>query len=212
MSRFPAQITWALDVKTGKLVKAERAERKAGKGCYCCLDDKCGRDLTVARSKRGRQHFKHFRNSSAEGCTFHSLEKPQTRHQAAQLLLHILLSEALKRRIPMPLFVFNTPAGIRTVLPFIPISTVVMEWQCPLTERRADLAILDAANEPVLLIEVFHTHAVDIEKRQDLSPYWWIEVEANQVLADPSQLMIRNHDNLPEALALLWQQFELFTA
>lgn len=205
-----SQIMWALDLKTGKLVKADRAERKPGKGRYRCLDEKCGHDLTVARSKHGRLHFRHFRTGNAEGCAFHGPGKSQTQHRAAQVLLHVLLSEALKRRIPMPLFLFNTPSGLRTVLPFILASNVVMEWQCPQSDRRADLAILDAENRPVLLVEVFHTHAVDLPKRQDFSPYWWIEVEAKKVLADPERLDIRNHDNLPEYLALAWQQFELY--
>lgn len=213
MSRFSSsQIKWALDIKTGKLVKADRAERKPGRGRYRCLDEKCGHDLTVACSKRGRLHFRHFRTGNTEGCAFHSHGKSQTQHRAAQVLLHVLFSGALKRRIPMPLFLFNTPSGRRTVLPFIAASSVEMEWQCPHSGRRADLAILDAANQPVLLMEVFHTHAVDQPKRQDFSTYWWIEVEANQVLSEPGQLVIRNHDNLSEYLALAWEQFELYEA
>lgn len=211
MTQIPTRITWARDLKTGRLVKADRAERKQGKGRYRCLDERCARDLTVARSKQGRQHFKHFRNGHAEECAFHGLGKSQTRHQAAQQLLATLFSEALKCRIPMPLFVFNTPRGIRTVLPFIRASEVVMEWVCPLTGRRIDVALLDTSGQPVLLIEVWHTHAVDMAKHNDLSRYWWIEVEANQVLVETGSLFIRNHDNLPEELELAWQQFELFS-
>lgn len=72
------------------------------------------------------------------------------------------------------------------------------------------MAFLDATGHPVLLIEICNPHAVDIEKRNDLSPCWWAEVEANQVLKETGILTIRNHDNLPEELALAWQQFELF--
>lgn len=93
MSRVTSQITWALDLRTGKLVKADRAERKPGKGRYRCLDERCARDLTVARSRQGRQHFKHFRNSHAEECVFNRLGKAQTRHQAAQRVLMILITE-----------------------------------------------------------------------------------------------------------------------
>lgn len=211
MSRFTSRITWALDLRTGKLVKADRAERKPGKGRYRCLDERCARDLTVARSRQGRQHFKHFRNSHAEDCVFNGLGKAQTRHQAAQRVLMTLITEALKQRTPMPLLIFNTPAGLRTVLPFIRAHEVVMEWVCPMSGRRIDLAILDADGAPVLLIEVWHTHAVDFEKRKNLSPYWWIEVEANQVLADTNSLIVLNHDNLPDELALAWQQYELFS-
>jgi hypothetical protein len=62
----------------------------------------------------------------------------------------------------------------------------------------------------LLLVEVWHTHAVDHEKHQDLSPYWWIEVEASRVLADPTALIVRNHGNLPDALAMAWEQLQLF--
>lgn len=57
---------------------------------------------------------------------------------------------------------------------------------------------------------VWHTHRVDGDKRSDLTAYWWIEVEANDVLADADKLHICNHDNLPPKLALAWEQFELF--
>lgn len=210
MPSFPARISWAMDVKSGRLIRADRAERKPGRGCYLCLDDKCKQDLTVARSKRGRLHFKHFRNSNGEHCAFHGAGKKPTRHEAAKFLLSILLDHALKGHTPMPLFLFHTPTEIRSVSPFISARSLVTEWQCPLSDRRVDIAILDSERQPVLLIEVFHTHAVDIEKRRDLSHYWWIEVEANNVLADHTQLMIRNHGNLPECLSLLWQQLELF--
>ena len=110
----------------------------------------------------------------------------------------------------MPLMVFNTPVGAKDVLPFIQAKEVVMAWQCPLSGRRVDLALLDEVGCPVLLVEVWHTHAVDGDKRRDLLPYWWIEVEANQVLADTDVLIVRNHDNLPTQLALAWEQFELF--
>ena len=80
MSRTPARITWALDIQSGKLVKADRAVHHPGKGRYRCLDERCSRDLTVARSKQGRQHFRHFRNGQSEGCAFHDLAKG--RHEA----------------------------------------------------------------------------------------------------------------------------------
>lgn len=208
MSRTSARITWALDIHSGKLIKADRAEHRPGKGRYRCLDERCSSDLTVARSKQGRQHFRHFRNAHAAGCAFHDLAKGK--HEAAQRVLATLFAEALRRRTPMPLMIFNTPAGVRTVLPFVQAHEVVMEWRCPLSGRRVDLALLDQYGQPVLLIEVWHTHAVDGDKRSDLTSYWWIEVEANDVLADTDKLYIRNHDNLPPQLALAWEQFELF--
>lgn len=208
MNRIPARITWALDNQSGKLVKADRAEHRPGKGRYRCLDERCSSDLTVARSKQGRQHFRHFRNGHSDSCAFHDLAKGK--HAAAQRVLATLFSEALRRRTPMPLMDFNTPAGIRTVLPFIQAHEVVMEWRCPNSGRRIDVALLDQSGSPVLLVEVWHTHAVDSHKRSDLEAYWWIEVAANDVLSDTDTLHIRNHDNLPPQLALAWEQFELF--
>lgn len=210
MAHSYPQITWALDLAADTLVRAERAERRPGKGRYRCLDDRCCADLTVARSRLGRQHFRHFRNSHATGCAFHNLSKPQTQHKAAQLLLRTLFAEAMMCRIPMPVLVFNTPSGVQQVLPFVHARTVAVEWECPSTGRRADLALLDGGGAPILLIEVLHTHAVTSEKRRDLSGYWWIEVEAKQVLLDARRLIVRSHDNLPEMLALQWEQFELF--
>jgi hypothetical protein len=208
MNGFPSSIPWGRDVQTGKLVRAERAIYPPGKGRYRCLDEKCGRDLTVARSKQGRQHFRHFRNSHAEGCVFHDPAK--SKHSAAIRLLVMVFTEALKRRTPMPLLVFNTPTGAKTVLPFVSAEKVVPEWTCPNTGRRADLALLDHNQEPVLLVEVWHTHAVPHDKQADLAAYWWIEVEAKEVLMDSDKLIIRNHGNLPVQLELAWKQFELF--
>jgi hypothetical protein len=34
--------------------------------------------------------------------------------------------------------------------------------------------------------------------------------DANQVLSDSTVLQVRAHDNLPEVLALAWQQLKLF--
>lgn len=201
-------IAWALDTLTGKLIKADRAEHRPGKGRYCCLDDRCGRDLTVARTKQGRQHFRHFRNTHATDCLFHG--HTDGRHAAAQRLLAILFSEVLRGRAPMPLFLFDTPKGVREVLPFVHAKTIVQEWRCPLSGRRVDMALLGDNGIPVLLVEIWHTHAIDNEKRKDLRPYWWIEVEANQVLVDTDFLVIRNHDNLPAQLAIAWEQFRLY--
>lgn len=208
MSRASSRITWALDIQTGKLIKADRAEHRPGKGRYRCLDEQCCRDLTVARSRQGRQHFRHFRNAHAQSCVYQELS--HGKHAAAQRLLATLFSEALRGQTPMPLLIFNTPLGTRTVLPFVHAKDVVLEWQCTLTGRRVDVALLDNLGRPVLLVEVWHTHAVSDDKRADLSPHWWIEIEASQVLTNPEALVIRSHGNLPAQLALAWEQFRLF--
>ena len=208
MSWSPSCIPWGRDMQTEKLVRAERAIYPPGKGRYRCLDERCGRDLTVAKSKQGRQHFRHFRNSRAISCVFQGPAK--SKHSAAIRLLVILFSEALQRRTPMPLMVFNTPTGTKTVLPFMSAEQVVTEWTCPNTGRRADLALLDHNRQPALLVEVWHTHAVCDDKSKDLTSYWWVEVEAKEVLMGTDVLIIRNHGNLPVQLELAWSQLQLF--
>lgn len=210
MPSFRAQVHLARDLQTGKLVSADRAIPKPGKGRYQCLDDRCRRSLTVARSKYGRLHFKHFRDGNLEGCRFHGHPKSRQQHTEAQLLLWVLFNEALQRKAPMPVLLFKTPSGEFPVLPFITGQQIVREWTCPLKHRRADLAILDRFGDPVLLIEVFHTHAVDGNKRLDLSPYWWIEVGARDVLENPFRLNVLDHGNLPYEFEILGHQAEFF--
>jgi hypothetical protein len=208
MSKPPAMIHLARDLETGRLISADRAIQHPPKGRYQCLADNCGRFLTVGRSKFGRLHFKHFRDTDLPGCGG-LWRRRKTLHDAAQDLLQTLFTEAIARRAPVPLFHFQTPAGVVTVLPFILANQVVREWTCPRSGRRADLAIVTEAGAPVLLIEVFHTHAVDGTKRLDLLPYWWIQVGARDVLNTPLQLQILDHGNLPYALDVLGHQGNL---
>jgi hypothetical protein len=53
------------------------------------------------------------------------------------------------------------------------------------------------------------THAVDRNKRNDFSNYWWIEVEANAVIADFEQLPIRHSGNMPYLFSPETQQIPL---
>lgn len=202
------KIPWAIDMKTGEWLRADRAVYRGERGRYRCTDKHCDRELTVARSKRGRQHFKHFRNSGAEGCVFGhhgaSVHKPAIR------LLSARFSEAMAGNVPMPLFQFSTPSGPRLILPFIRACNVFEEWVCPRSGRRADLALFDGEGTPVLLIEVCYSNAVNGDKRQDLTGYWWIEVEARHVLEDVDTLNIVAHGGLPRMLAATWEEQSLF--
>ncbi|RTL55634.1 MAG: hypothetical protein EKK46_06245 [Rhodocyclaceae bacterium] len=126
------------------------------------------------------------------------------------LLLQTSLSAALSRQGPMPTLEFPTPAGITLAIPIVIGVEVITEWCCPRTNRRADLAVLDKQGDPVLLIEVYHTHAVDGTKASDLSPYWWIEVGAGQVLENHQRLVIINHGNFPYEFEVLGRQAEIF--
>ena len=87
------KIPWAIDTKTGDWLRADRAEYRGERGRYRCADKHCDRELTVARSKRGRQHFKHFRNSHAGKCAFG--HHGTSVHQKAIQLLAIRFTEQL---------------------------------------------------------------------------------------------------------------------
>lgn len=201
-------IPWGIDMKTGDWLRADRAEHRGERGRYRCTDKQCGRELTVARSKRGRQHFKHFRNSGALGCAFGHYGTSV--HQTAIRLLANRFTDAMAGQVPMPLFMFPTPSGPRLVFPFIRACRVFEEWLCPNSGRRADLALLDGEGTPVLLIEVCYSNAVDMNKRQDLHGYWWIEVDARHVLENVDTLSIRSHGGLPRMLAAAWEEQSLF--
>lgn len=203
-------IPFALDLSTGELVSPDRAIRNPPRGRYQCPHPTCHGDVTTASSKHGRRHFRHFRGVLAHEEQVSGKKKSQTIHDRAQFLLHERFTDALAKRRPMPCLEFETPTGIHKVQMFIPGKTVVTEWTCPLTSRRADLAILDYEGEPLLLIEVFHFHAVDKNKRADLSVYWWIEVVANEVIEDTARLKIKAFGNLPDEFRLMGEQGELF--
>ena len=100
------KIPWAIDTKTGEWLRADRAVYRGVRGRYRCTDKHCDREITVARSKRGRQHFKHFRNSGADGCGFghHGTGV----HQTATRLLAARFSEAMAGHVPTPLLLFST--------------------------------------------------------------------------------------------------------
>lgn len=58
----------------------------------------------------------------------------------------------------------------------------------------------------MLLIEVGYSNAVNGDKRQDLTGYWWIEVEARFVLEDVDTLNIFAHGGLPRMFAATWEE------
>lgn len=187
MRKSAAHIHLSRDLQTGRLIQADRAERRPG-----------------------RLYFRHFRGGSSKGCTFAQRQNSRSRHAAAQNLLCTVLREALARRTAMPYLQFMTPHGIRTAIPLIIAQTVKTEWTCPNTGRRADIAVLDANGEPVVLIEVFHSHAVDGNKRKDLGCYWWIEIGADEFLKKPEVLNVLASGNLPYAFEILGHQADLF--
>lgn len=205
-------IPLAREVATGIYLKAYEARHLPPEGTYACLDPQCHGDITVYERPKGsgRYYFRHRNREASEKCGFHRRhDRTVRRHEAAQHLLAVVLREALHKRGPMPLWSFLTAGETMLVLPVLNAASVITEWMCPTTGRRADIALLDKAGEPVMLVEVFHTHAVDRNKRKDISGYWWIEVEANAVIADFERLPIRHCGNMPYVFSPETQQIPL---
>jgi hypothetical protein len=210
MRKWVPHIHLSRDSRTGRLVRADRAEPRPGRGRYQCLDPNCRRDLTIAKSKYGRLYFRHFRDQHAEGCAFNTHKRTKSRHDAAQALLCTVLREALACRTAMPHLQFMTLYGLRTAIPILLGKSVEMEWTCPATGRRADIAVLDTEGEAVFLVEIFHSHAVDGNKRKDLGRYWWVEISADEFLDAPEILNVLASGNLPYAFEILGRQADLF--
>lgn len=209
MRNGASRILLACEVATGALLKADTARHLPPEGTYQCLDPNCGGDLNVCRwpNRPGQFYFRHRTASASAACGFHSSnERTQRRHEAAKHLLAVVLNEAIQHREPMPLLEFHVAGATRHVLPFIGAKRVVPEWECRRTGKRADIALLDGLDEPVLLIEVFHTHAVDRHKKKAYSDYWWIEVEANAIIANHGCLPVIHSGNLPYVFAPQTQQ------
>lgn len=204
------KIPQARDLESGQLVRPDRAEVRALKGRYQCLDPKCNSDLIVAKSKYGNIHFRHHRGINEKLCRYSGKHKSDKLHSRAQEHLAIIFEEAFARKCSMPLLRFETPSGIKTVLPFIAGSRVVKEWYCQDIARRPDIAILDSTNNPVFFVEIKHTHAVDVDKRKSLLNYWWIEVEAKEIIKSALELNIHAHGNFPYEFELMGNQGLLF--
>jgi len=210
--RSPSRILLARDVASGELLKAEVAQHLPPRGTYECLDKECAGDVNVCERPKGsgRFYFRHRALDDCENCGFHSRhDRSNRRHSVAQHLLILVLNEAIHRRQPMPILEFQVAGTTRQVMPLVNAMSVIPEWICPYTGRRADIALLDDNQKPALLIEVFHTHAVDRHKRRDLSPYWWVEIEANAIIADHEHLPVRHCGNLPYVFGPETQQRSL---
>lgn len=200
MNRCSASIPWGYDTVDGERVSADRADYTAVNGRYRC--PRCEKDLSLIRTARNRQFFRHVRSEWARG------RAGETQHrQAIMRLVEALLARRDSGRVLLSL-VFST-AGHRRFEFILSAASVQPEWRCPDSGRRIDLALLDTHGQPSLLIEVKHTHAVDAQKRGDLVPHLWIEVDAEDVLAGSDVLYVREHGNFPPAWSGEWLQATL---
>ncbi|NOS97992.1 MAG: hypothetical protein HOP25_05920 [Methylotenera sp.] len=199
------KIPHAIDVENKiKVIGADRADSQAARGRYLCYG--CNREVFLAKSKNRKVHFKHYPDEAA-GCRY---GKSQKLHTQAKERLAIVFENALKKRGPMPIMQFETPTGIQTVLPFIFGHVAKLEWSLKDIGRRPDVVILDASVNPVLAIEIKHTHGVNDQKSKDFANCWWVEVDARDVMKDDFVLKVRAHGNLPYQYELLGHQNMLF--
>lgn len=201
--RAHPRIPLARDIASGHLIRAEYAQHLPPPGTYRCLDPRCGGDLTVYERPRGsgNHYFRHRVDATSVNCGLHSSHnRSPRRHEAAKHVLAEVFHEVVAHREPMPLLSVIVAGGRKDVAIFARPARVETEWTCPATRRRADIALLDRNGDPILLVEIYHSHAVDGNKRQDLSAYDWIEVEANEVLDDVDLLRVRHAGGLPYVL------------
>lgn len=199
-------IPHAIDIETQVRIMAHRAATNAARGRYKCYG--CGRDVhVVLKSKYNRVHFKHYPNE-ATGCSY---SKNQDLHTQAKELVVVAFENALNKLGSMPIFQFQTPVGVKTVLPIIFGSVVKREWTLREIGRRPDVTILDANGNLVLAIEIKHKNAVNAQKCKDLIHCWWVEVDAKEVMENEFELKIIAHGNFPYQLELLGHQNELFS-
>lgn len=180
----------AIDVERNIYIKAHEADPHAPKGRYICRDTRCNKP--VKRILRDKTCF--FRHYPEEGSVGHS--KNQELHTRAIHEIRNQFENIKKYGLTMPTFQLNTKQGLKEIVPFLSNFIVKTEW--PLGKRFIDVAILDAYNNPILLIEVLHTHKVCQEKAVDIDQYPWIEIKAKSILSNQRVLKIERHHRFPQ--------------
>lgn len=198
-------IPFAIHKSSRQIVAIAKANINAPKGTYECCVNNCKAQLNVVKSKYGRPFFKHYPNSKSNK---HCSSKSQDRHTKAKLLIRDSIKNAIDHRAPMPILIFQTPNREHEVHPFFAHANVLCEYK--INNRRIDVAVLDSLGNPLLLIEVKDKHAIDPIKEIDLQNFWWIEVNAKEVLTYPGRLIIHRHKNFSAEYELGYQQ-SLFT-
>ena len=180
----------AIDVERNTYIKAHEADSHAPKGRYICRDTNCNKP--VKRILRGTTCF--FRHYPEEGSVSHS--KNHELHTRAIDEIRNQFVNVKKYGLTMPIFQLNTKQGTKEIVPFFPNFIVKTEW--PLGKRFIDVAILDCYNNPILLIEVLHTHKVCQEKAADIDQYPWIEIRAKSILSNQRVLKVERHHRFPQ--------------
>ncbi len=207
-----AKISFALNAAE-EIVHPYEADREAPRGSYFCPDPSCGGEVIASkwRNKHSWQCFKHLPQRGTKNCTLSRIRAGgQQYHDAAVCLLQRYLDVALHQHKNWPVLEIATEHGLQKILWSIIGERAVREWTCPLSGRRANIAILDKNGDPVVLIEVYHSHKVDQNKALDYAGYKWIEVEAKSIMNNLPFLRVSNHGNQPSYFAMSESQRRLF--
>jgi len=180
----------AIDVERNIYIKAHEADSHAPKGRYICRNTNCNKP--VKRILRGNTCF--FRHYPDESSISHS--KSQDLHKRAIDEIRNQFINVQKYGLTMPIFQLSTKQGLKEIVPFLPNFTVKTEW--PLGKRFIDVAILDAYDNPILLIEVLNTHKICQEKVADIDQYPWVEIKVKSILSSQRILKIERHHRFPQ--------------
>lgn len=207
-----AKISFAVNAE-GEIVLPREALRGAPRGSYFCPDPSCRREVIASkwRNKPSILCFKHLPQRGNKGCALRRAGAGRHQyHDEAVRQLQLYLEAALHQHKNWPILEIATVDGIQKIHWTILGARAVREWTCPLSGRRADIAILDKNGDPVVLIEVYHSHKVDENKALDYAEFKWIEIEAKSIMDNLPFLRISNHGNQPSYFAMSELQRRLF--
>ena len=181
----------AIDLERNTYIKAHEADSHARKGRYICRDTKCNKPVKKILLDNNTCFFRHYPDA---GRLSHS--KSHELHTRAIHEIRNQFENIKKYGLTMPTFLLNTKQGPKEIVPFLSNFIVKTEW--PLGKRFIDVAILDAYYNPILLIEVLHTHKVCQEKAADIDQYPWVEIKAKSIISNQRVLKIERHHRFPQ--------------
>lgn len=180
----------AIDLKTGRYIKAHEADPKAEKGRYICRDTNCKKAVRQV-VRNNSCFFRHYPEGVKLGH-----KKSHELHSRAINEIKNQFENFKKNGLSMPIFLLDTSKGKKEVVPFLGGFLVKTEWQ--LGDRKIDVAITDNFNQPILLIEVLNKSKVTKEKSIDIVDFPWIEIKATSILENQRILKVERHHRFPQ--------------
>ncbi len=159
---------------------------------YRCIA--CDTRLAFVRAhlRRGFDVSAHFAHPASNTCGHEAVDRAT--HERAKAAIIRLVDECLAGSSPPPIIWRPCRHCGGTLLEdHLPPGIARARDEFTLGNRRIDVSLLDADGRPLLLIEVYRTSEVDEAKARDLREHAWIEVDATQILDDPSAWLVRQH-------------------